>query len=140
MLAGNDDEAEKHFTSALETDLTQWPMARGRLLLANGAWLRRPHQPVQAREPLRVGRQLFDHLGIPGWGANTRIELKATGAANAASGEQAADIEHADPAGMAFLALRRLPAVRQLYARRLQLTAGPCRASRPATGARRERT
>ena len=85
MLAADDDDAEKHFTAALETDLTQWPLARARLLLSYGSWLRRRHQPVQAREPLRASRRLFDDLGIPGWGARARSELRATGEASAAS-------------------------------------------------------
>jgi hypothetical protein len=53
-----------------------------RLLLAQGAWLRRRRRPVAAREPLRAARELFDNLGIGGWGARARTELPATGEAS----------------------------------------------------------
>jgi hypothetical protein len=56
--------------------------SRGRLLLAQGAWLRRRRRPVAAREPLRAARELFDTLAIAGWSARARAELEATGEAS----------------------------------------------------------
>jgi DNA-binding CsgD family transcriptional regulator len=79
LMLAPDGHAEAELSAALAADLSAWPLARARLLLAHGAWLRRRRRPVAAREPLRAARELFDALGIVGWGARARAELEATG-------------------------------------------------------------
>jgi DNA-binding CsgD family transcriptional regulator len=82
LMLAPDGHAEAEFSAALAADLSAWPLARARLLLAHGAWLRRRRRPVAAREPLRAARELFDALGIAGWSARARAELEATGEAS----------------------------------------------------------
>jgi DNA-binding CsgD family transcriptional regulator/tetratricopeptide (TPR) repeat protein len=81
VMLAPDGHAEAELSSALAADLSAWPLARARLLLAHGAWLRRRRRPVAAREPLRAARELFDTLGTVGWSARARAELEATGEA-----------------------------------------------------------
>jgi DNA-binding CsgD family transcriptional regulator len=82
LMLAPDGHAEAELSAALAADLSAWPLARARLLLAHGAWLRRRRRPVAAREPLRAARELFDTLGIVGWSARARAELEATGEAS----------------------------------------------------------
>jgi DNA-binding CsgD family transcriptional regulator/tetratricopeptide (TPR) repeat protein len=82
VMLAPDGHAEAELSAALAGDLSAWPLARARLLLAHGAWLRRRRRPVAAREPLRAARELFDALGIVGWSARARAELEATGEAS----------------------------------------------------------
>jgi DNA-binding CsgD family transcriptional regulator/tetratricopeptide (TPR) repeat protein len=82
LMLSPDGHAEAEFSAALAADLSARPLARARLLLAHGAWLRRRRRPVAAREPLRAARELFDTLGITGWSARARVELEATGEAS----------------------------------------------------------
>ena len=82
VMLAPDGRAEAELSAALAADLSAWPLARGRLLLAQGAWLRRRRRPVAAREPLRAARELFDTLAIAGWSARARAELEATGEAS----------------------------------------------------------
>jgi DNA-binding CsgD family transcriptional regulator len=82
VMLSPDGHAEAELSAALGADLSAWPLARARLLLAHGAWLRRRRRPVAAREPLRAARGLFDNLGIGGWSARARTELEATGEAS----------------------------------------------------------
>ena len=82
LMLSPDGHAEAELSAALAADLSAWPLARARLLLAQGAWLRRRRRPVAAREPLRAARELFDTLGIAGWSASARRELAATGEAS----------------------------------------------------------
>jgi DNA-binding CsgD family transcriptional regulator len=85
LMLSPDGYAEAELSAALAANLSAWPLARARLLLAQGAWLRRRRRPVAAREPLRAARELFDTLGIGGWSARARRELAATGEASAES-------------------------------------------------------
>jgi DNA-binding CsgD family transcriptional regulator len=82
LILAPDGRAEAELSVALAADLSRWPLARARLLLAHGAWLRRRRRPVAAREPLRAARELFDTLGIVGWSARARAELEAAGEAS----------------------------------------------------------
>jgi len=82
LMLSPDGHAEAELSAALAADLSAWPLARARLLLAQGAWLRRRRRPVAAREPLRAARDLFDALGTRGWSARARRELAATGEAS----------------------------------------------------------
>ncbi|MEO3808850.1 AAA family ATPase [Sphaerisporangium sp. B11E5] len=81
LLAG-DDEAEGLYREALAADLTRWPTARARLLLAHGVWLRRRRRILEARVPLRAARDACDALGLLAWGERARRELRASGEAS----------------------------------------------------------
>ncbi|MDH2426347.1 LuxR family transcriptional regulator [Sphaerisporangium sp. TRM90804] len=78
VLAHHTD-AESLFETALEADLSSWPTARARLLLAHGVWLRRRRRITEARGPLRAARDACDKLGLLAWGEKARQELRATG-------------------------------------------------------------
>jgi DNA-binding CsgD family transcriptional regulator len=82
LMLAPDGQAEAELSAALAADQPGWPLERARLLLAQGALLRRRRRPVAAREPLRAARELFDNLGIRGWSARARLELEATGEAS----------------------------------------------------------
>lgn len=73
------DDAEVAFRAGLDTDLTPWPFHRARLLLANGAWLRRQRRATESRASLRAARDSFDTLGALPWGRRARQELNASG-------------------------------------------------------------
>ncbi len=78
-LLADDQDAEARFQAALSADLTRWPLARARLLLAYGAWLRRQRRVAESRAPLRAAREAFDGLGALPWGERARQELRAAG-------------------------------------------------------------
>jgi DNA-binding CsgD family transcriptional regulator len=78
-VLADDADAEGLFKTALDADLTSWPTARARLLLAHGLWLRRQRRIVEARDPLRAARDACDKLGLLAWGEKARQELRATG-------------------------------------------------------------
>lgn len=78
-VLADDEDAEGLFKTALDADLTSWPTARARLLLAHGVWLRRQRRIVEARDPLRAARDACDQLGLLAWGEKARQELRATG-------------------------------------------------------------
>jgi DNA-binding CsgD family transcriptional regulator/Tfp pilus assembly protein PilF len=78
-LLAEDQDAEQRFQAALDDDLTHRPLARGRLLLAYGAWLRRQRRVAESRAPLRAARDIFDALGAVSWGERARQELRAAG-------------------------------------------------------------
>jgi DNA-binding CsgD family transcriptional regulator len=76
------DAAAPLFDAALAADLSAWPLARARLLLAYGTWLRRQRRNADARGPLRAARDGFDALGATHWGQRAREELRASGEAS----------------------------------------------------------
>jgi DNA-binding CsgD family transcriptional regulator len=77
-----DGEAEPFFQAALDADLTRWPLARARLQLAYGSWLRRQRRVAESRAPLRAARDGFDALGLTSWAERARQELRASGEAS----------------------------------------------------------
>jgi DNA-binding CsgD family transcriptional regulator len=79
LLAEDPGEAAGRFDEALGTDLTSWPLQRGRLLLAYGQWLRRQRRIAESRAPLRDARDAFDAMGCAAWGDQARRELRASG-------------------------------------------------------------
>ncbi|MFI6743253.1 ATP-binding protein [Nonomuraea sp. NPDC050451] len=81
-LLADDADAEALFQTALSADLSSWPTARARLLLAHGMWLRRRRRIQEARVPLRAARDAFDVLGLLAWGEKARQELRAAGEAS----------------------------------------------------------
>lgn len=78
-LLASAEDAEALFLAGLAADLTNWPLARERLQLAYGAWLRRQRRVVESRTPLRAARDAFDALGVIPWGERARQELRASG-------------------------------------------------------------
>ncbi|MEO3869525.1 AAA family ATPase [Nonomuraea sp. B12E4] len=81
-LLADDADAEALYQDALGADLSRWPTARARLLLAYGMWLRRRRRIQEARVPLRASRDAFDVLGLLAWGEKARQELRAAGEAS----------------------------------------------------------
>ncbi len=81
-LLAEDADAERHFRAGLGTDLSRWPLYRGRLLLEYGTWLRRRRRAAESRVPLRTAREAFDALGAVRWAERARRELRASGEAS----------------------------------------------------------
>jgi ATP/maltotriose-dependent transcriptional regulator MalT len=109
VISEDRTEAEKNYRAAIE-----W-LSRagarpdlGRAHLLYGEWLRRASRRVDAREQLRKAVELFDEMGVPGFGARARRELAATGeAARKRTDETRADLT-AQEAQIARLALQGL--------------------------------
>ena len=78
-LMAADDDAEQRFNEANREKLATWPFFRGRLLLAQGVWLRRHRRSADARVPIRAAREVFDALGAVLWAERARTELRASG-------------------------------------------------------------
>jgi DNA-binding CsgD family transcriptional regulator len=78
-LLADDQDAGAVFEDALAHDLTSWPLARARLQLAFGEWLRRQRHSLESRALLRAARDAFDALGVGPWAARARQELRASG-------------------------------------------------------------
>lgn len=75
------EEAEHHFTAALETPaLARRPFERGQALLAYGEWLRRRRRISDARPPLVDAEAVFRRLAAQPWVARAQSELRAAGA------------------------------------------------------------
>jgi DNA-binding CsgD family transcriptional regulator len=82
MLAA-DDGMDDAVAAAMDLDLSQWPLARARLLLAHGVQLRRRRETTASRVSLRAARDTFDALGAVPWGEQARQELRASGEVSA---------------------------------------------------------
>ncbi|MGW4995561.1 helix-turn-helix transcriptional regulator [Streptomyces mirabilis] len=82
-LLAEDEDAEALYRTALDADLSRWPLARARLLLAYGSWLRRQRRTTEARTSLRIARVVFDSLGVAPWSERARQELRASGESSA---------------------------------------------------------
>ncbi|MDT0469318.1 LuxR C-terminal-related transcriptional regulator [Streptomyces gibsoniae] len=78
-VLADEESSEQLFRDALADDMADWPMYHGRLLLAQGAWLRRNRRAAQAREPLRTARDVFDRLGAPYRSERARQGPRAAG-------------------------------------------------------------
>ncbi|MCX4460854.1 AAA family ATPase [Streptomyces sp. NBC_01728] len=74
-----DDTAEERYAAALTTLPAGWTLARARLHLHHGRWLRRQRRNVDARTPLRLARDEFDRIGAQPWAEMVREQLRATG-------------------------------------------------------------
>jgi len=79
VLLADDAHAEDAYAQALSGDLAVWPLARARLRLAYGEWLRRRRRPADSRTHLRAARDAFDALGAICWSDRARRELRASG-------------------------------------------------------------
>ena len=80
-ILADEEGFESELEHALRTDLNAWPFTRARLLLAQGAWLRRQRHVAAARTPLRAARAGFDALGARPWAERAAQELRAAGEA-----------------------------------------------------------
>ena len=78
-LLAADEHVETLFEEGLAADLSRWPAYQARLLLQYGIWLRRQRRASDSRSPLRAARDALDALGIVGWAARARQELRASG-------------------------------------------------------------
>ena len=79
-LVGPDTEVDQYFGDALDLhERTPDVYETGRTRLAYGGRLRRARKRVRAREQLRRGVDIFDHLGAAPWSEAARRELAATG-------------------------------------------------------------
>ena len=78
-LLAADDQAEQLYLRALDSDLSNWPCYRGRLLLNYGRWLRHQRRIAESRGPLRAARENFDALAFGGLSDSARRELRASG-------------------------------------------------------------
>lgn len=77
-----DDKAEALYQAALDSDLSNWPCYRSRLLLNYGRWLRRQRRVAESRAPLRAARESLDALAFDGLAEIARQELRASGEAS----------------------------------------------------------
>ena len=62
-------------------DLERWPLARARLALAYGTWLRRQRRVAESRAELRSARDLLDAIGVRYLADRAQHELGASGEA-----------------------------------------------------------
>ncbi|MBQ1160827.1 AAA family ATPase [Streptomyces sp. A73] len=84
------DEAERHFTAALETPvLGRRPFERAQALLAYGEWLRRRRRIADARPPLNEAEAVFRRLAAQPWVARAQSELRAAGTRSGTSAPDA---------------------------------------------------
>src|SRR6185295_17983478 len=79
--AADDAAAGSAFASAQAMDLERWPLARARLHLAHGMWLRRQRRVAESRTELRLARDLLDAIGVRYLADRAQRELGASGEA-----------------------------------------------------------
>jgi DNA-binding NarL/FixJ family response regulator len=93
VLAANQDpaSAEDAFAAARAMDLERWPLARSRLSLAYGTWLRRQRRVAESREALRAARDALDAMGVRYLADRAQHELGASGDAGRHRGLAALD-------------------------------------------------
>ncbi|MFD6530982.1 AAA family ATPase [Streptomyces sp. NPDC060184] len=73
-------EAARLFGAALATpDAEQWPFVLGRVLLAQGEWLRRSRSLSESKAPLTAALDTFQRLESTAWAERARKELRAAG-------------------------------------------------------------
>jgi DNA-binding CsgD family transcriptional regulator len=73
--------ADAAFAAGRVMDLERWPLARARLSLAYGTWLRRQRHVAESRAELRSARDLLDAIGIRYLADRAQQELGASGEA-----------------------------------------------------------
>ena len=78
---GDAAAADAAFATARAMDLERWPLARARLSLAYGTWLRRQRRVAESRAELRSARDLLDAIGVRYLADRAQQELGATGEA-----------------------------------------------------------
>jgi DNA-binding CsgD family transcriptional regulator len=78
---GDVPAADAAFGAALAMDLERWPLARGRLSLAYGTWLRRQRRVAASKAELGSARDLLDAIGVRYLADRAQQELGASGEA-----------------------------------------------------------
>ena len=78
---GDAASADAAFATARAMDLERWPLARARLSLAYGTWLRRQRRVTESRAELRSARDLLDAIGVRYLAKRAERELGASGEA-----------------------------------------------------------
>jgi DNA-binding CsgD family transcriptional regulator len=78
---GDAASADSGFATARAMDLERWPLARARLSLAYGTWLRRQRRVAESRTELRSARDLLDAVGVRYLADRAQQELGASGEA-----------------------------------------------------------
>jgi DNA-binding CsgD family transcriptional regulator len=78
---GDAASAEWAFATARAMDLERWPLARARLSLAYGTWLRRQRRVAESRAELRSARDLLDAIGVRYLADRAQQELGVSGEA-----------------------------------------------------------
>jgi DNA-binding NarL/FixJ family response regulator len=91
-LLADDEEAGERFRSALALDLSRDPFTRARLLLAQGAWLRRRRRVMESRTPLRIAKESLAALGAQPWHERAAQELRSAGEGGAQAGPPGWDL------------------------------------------------
>jgi ATP/maltotriose-dependent transcriptional regulator MalT len=91
-VLADDGQAEALYQDALGHHLTRWPLARARLELAYGTWLRRQRRAIESRTPLRSAHTIFDIIGAASWAEQAQTELRAAGARTTARGPTADEV------------------------------------------------
>jgi len=79
--SGDVPSADAAFATARAMDLERWPLARARLSLAYGTWLRRQRRVAESRAELRSARDLLDAIGVRYLADRAQQELGASGEA-----------------------------------------------------------
>ena len=77
--------------AARADDLESWPLARARLSLAYGSWLRRQRRVAKSRAALRSARDVLDAIGVHYLADRARQELDASGETSRHRGIDALD-------------------------------------------------
>jgi DNA-binding CsgD family transcriptional regulator len=83
--------ADAAFAAARAMDLGRWPLARARLSLAYGTWLRRQRRVAESKAELRAARDLLDAIGIRHLADRAQQELGASGEATRHRGTDVLD-------------------------------------------------
>ncbi|MFE2424283.1 ATP-binding protein [Streptomyces hokutonensis] len=103
-----DDAAEERYSAALAALPVGWALARARLHLHHGRWLRRQRRNVDARSPLRSARDEFDRIGARPWAETAREQLRAAGESSGRRHANTSDRLSAQEMQIAVLASRGL--------------------------------
>ena len=80
--SGDASAAASAFEAAQTVELERWPLARARLALCRGVWLRRNRRVAESRAELRIARDMFDAIGVRYLADRARRELTASGEAS----------------------------------------------------------
>jgi len=79
LADGDDDTTESEFRTSIAGVVAAWPTYRTRLILEYGSWLRRRQRISEARDQLRIARDLADSYAMHPWSKRARSELRASG-------------------------------------------------------------
>ena len=103
-----DATAEQAFRTSLSRVPARWPLARARLELAYGSWLRRRRRVAESRGVLRSAATTLSSIGAAYWADLARSELRAAGERLSESLQTASDPLSAQERQIARLAAQGL--------------------------------